>query len=313
MSRYIMPQTFPEKVALLKKMIAKVNADGDTGPLVAMLEKKGIDLSVDAANALLAVGYDDDFKSFDKLGQSLHQQIEGLMKPIIANTTGAFQFLKTLFEPNFKAVGDYGATISDSGKFTYPTTTVTWMDLFTAMKEENDSFIAPLVSPLLRYNTENKISLTLNATNGASALAKQTAQEEDVKSSENAREKRDNKFLPIVVHMRTIIRFLMKLYPDNTKELGLYGVTIVLMPKVAKKKSVKLAMGDSKLKAKLIVGSTISNTGEEAINVYKGKTISGTPVAVDAGKKWVVAAGFSIACIQNPSLTNGATYDVLPK
>ncbi len=313
MGRSVIPQVFSGKVTLFKNLKKKVDSDGAEGVLVAMLAEKKINLSTDSDNCVLAVAYDTNFKSLLKSSQNLHQQGKELMKPIIENTTGSLQYLKTLFDPNFKAVGDYGATISDTGKFTYPVGTVAWMDLFASMKTKNDSFVLPLVSPLVLFNTENKISFTLNATNGALALVKQTDCEEDTKSSELARQKRDTKFAPVLKDIRAIIQFLMKLYPDNVKQLGLYGITIVLTPKVAKAKTINLIFGQSKLKVKLTVGSIISNTGTEAINIYKGKDMSGTPTSLAAGKKWIVTKGFSTASFGNNSLTNDAEFTILPK
>ena len=313
MGRSVIPQLFESKVTLFNNLKKKVDADGSGGVLVAMLAEKGINLTTDAANCVLAVGYDTDFKFSLKSSQNLRQQGNALMKPIIANTTGAYQYLKTLFDPNFKAVGDYGATISDSGKFTYPVGTVAWMGEFELMKAKYDSFIAPLICPLALFNTQNNISLTINSTNGALALVKLTTQEEDTKSSELSREKRDIKFAPILKDIRTIIKFLMKLYPDNVKELGLYGITIVLTPKVAKARTIKLAFGQSKLKVKLTIGSIVSNTGTETINIYKGKDMSGTPIPLSTGKKWIAAKGYSYVCFANTSQTNTATFAILPK
>ena len=313
MARSVIPQPFANKVILFNAIKKKIDADGAGGVLVTMLADKGIDMPTNAANCILAVGYDTTFKAFRKSSQNERQKANKLMKPIIANTTGEFQYLKTLFDPNFKAVGDYGATISDTGKFTYPVGNTAWMELFELMKTKSDSFIAPLVSPLILFNTENNISLTINATNGALALLKLTAQDEDTKSSELARQKRDTKFAPIIKDIRTIIQFLMKLYPDDSKELGLYGITIVLTPKVAKPRNMKLAFGQSKLKVKLTINSVVSNTGTETINIYKGADMSGTPMALAPGKKWMTIKGYSIVCIQNPSNTNGSTFTILPK
>lgn len=313
MSRSVIPQQFVSKVTLFDKVKKKIDDDAAGGVLVAMLAEKGINMSTNADNCALAVGYDKTFKSFSKSSQSNGQKGNNFMKTIIENTTDEFQYLKTFYDPNFKAVGDFGATISDTGKFTYPVGNIAWMDLFFSMKTKSDSFLTPLVSPLVLFNTQNHISLTVNATNGALALLKLTAQEEDTKSSELARQKKDSKFAPVMKDIRTIIQFLMKLYPDDSKELGLYGITIVLTPKVAKARTIKLAFGQSKLKVKLTIGSVISNTGTEAINIYKGKDMSVTPIALASGKKWITEIGFSFVCFANASQTNEAIFSILPK
>jgi hypothetical protein len=114
-------------------------------------------------------------------------------------------------------------------------------------------------------------------------------------------------------HLRAIIKFLMTLYPDNVKQLGLYGITVVLMPKTAKVRKVKILFGQVKLSVKLILNSIITVAGTEGINIYKGKTVSGTPVLIPAGGKWLTTKGYSIVCIENTSTINDALFSILPK
>ena len=313
MSRTVISTAFDKKLTSLTNIKAKIDADGVDGPLVEMLASKGIDLVADTAKGVVALGYHTAFQALRKTSQNLRQQGKSLMKIIIKDTTGSLQNLKSLFEPNFKSVGDWGATITDSGKFTNPTTPKGWMDLFTLIKAKNDSYVSPAVSPLLSYLVANAISLTTDATNGAAALAKQTLWEADTLASEKARQDRDTEFAPVFLHVRSIVRFLKKLYPNNVKALGEYGITVVLTPKVAKVRNLRIAFGQSKLKIKLILESIVCNTGTVALNLYKGKTISGIPIVIAPGAKWITIKGYSIVCMSNTSSTQGAQFSILPK
>ena len=79
-----------------------------------------------------------------------------------------------------------------------------------------------------------------------------------------------------------------------------------------KTRLVSIAYGQSKLKMRVALGSEITNTGTEPINIYKGKTITGTPIVLAAGAKWIVIAGYSILSIENTSATIFAKLSILP-
>ena len=147
---------------------------------------------------------------------------------------------------------------------------------------------------------------------GALALLKLTAQEEDTKSSELSRQKRDTKFAPIMKDIRTIIKFLMKLYPNNIKELGLYGITIVLTPKVEKIRNRVIKASTSALKVRVNIGSTIVNTGTIPLYIYKGATISGTPTTLGVGDIYKITKGNSIVSINNPLTTASGKVALIP-
>jgi len=313
MPRALIPSPFQQKITLLDAIKAQIDLDGPTGLLVVMLANKGIDIDADVATGVIAMAYDTSFKALRKTSQNLRQQSKAAIKKISKDTTGSFQNLKSLFEPNFKSVGDWGATISDSGKFTYPTDSVGWMDLFSLMKTKNDSYISPAISPLLSYVTTNNISLTGNATNGAAALVKQTDSATATLNSETARQKRDSEFAPVLAHIRAIVKFLKKLYPNNVKMLGAYGITVILSKKVAKIRKVRIFAGLSKLKVKLVLNSIVSITGNAGIKIYKGKTISGTPILLGPGTKWTTIKGYSIVCMENASTTENAYLSIIPQ
>ena len=313
MGRPLIPSAFDRRLLLLANLIIKINADGETGPLVAMLASKGINLVTDAATGVTASGHNVSFKALRKTSQNLRQQGKAAMKIIIKDTTGSFQNLKTLFEPNYKAVGDWGATITDSGKFTYPTTTTGWMDLFTLLKAKNDSYVTPAVSPLLSYLVANAVSLSNDATNGAAALVKQTSQEADTLASEKARQDRDTTFAPVMLHIRAIIKFLMKLYPNNVKALGDYGVTVVLTPKVEKTRKKVVKASTSVLNIRVGIGSTIVNTGTIPLPIYKGATISGTPFMLAVGATYKIAKGFGRVSTHNPVTDTSGNLSLIPK
>ena len=300
MARILIPTNFLQRIALLKTLKTKIDADGTTGPLVAMLAQRGIDLVADTANGASAIVFDQEYKLLSKLSQKQKQTVNAASKIIIDDTTGAYQNLKTLFEPNYKSVGDWGAVITDSGKFNYPINFTEWMEWFTLLKAKNDSYVTPAVSPLLSYLTTTGISLTKDATNGAAALLNEAAQDITRKASERARLNRDNKFKPVVKDIRIIARFLLTLYSYNVKILGDYGITVVLTPKAIKTRIKLIKASTSVLNIRVELGSTVLNSGTIPIPIHKGATLTDTPNILAVGKTFTISRGFGKISFHNP-------------
>ena len=313
MPHQLIPSNFKEKIALLKTIKEKVDADQATGPLVAMLEEKGINLVLDTAKGAAAIVFDDNFRRLSKLSQNQKQKQNAVMKIIIDDITGSYQNLKTLYEPNFKAVGDWGAVITDGGKFTNPTNFAGWMDWFTLLKAKHDSYVLPAVSPLLTYLTITNISLTDDATNGAAALLNQAVQAANKKASEKARQNRDIKFNPVVTNIHSIVNYLFTLYPNNEKALGDYGIKVVLTPKIQHTRNKVIKSSTSLLNMRVGIGSTIVNRGSIALPIYKGATISGTPVLLAVGGTYTIAPGFGRVSVHNPTTDVVGLASFVPK
>ena len=149
--------------------------------------------------------------------------------------------VKTLYNPNYKAVGDWGATITNTGRMTYPTTDEEWIKLFTDIKTKNDTYVLPAISPLATFLTSNSISLTTDATNCVLAKKLHGQHETARFNSQLASENRNMTFKPVSSHLRSTVAFLKKTYPDNLKKLGEYGITVVTAIKAAKIKKMKIS------------------------------------------------------------------------
>ena len=313
MSRAQISSNFSKRIELLRTIKSRIDLDGDASPLVEMMAQKHIDLDADIVKGVAAVVFDDDFRLLSKISQNQKQQVDAAMKIVIKHITGAYHNLKSLLEPNFKEVGDWGAVITNGGKFTYPVTYESWMDWFKLMKAKNDSYTTPAVSPLLSYLSTTGVSLTDDANNGAAALVKQALQEANKRASEKARLDRDNKFNPVMNHLRSIVKFLMTLYPDNVKQLGLYGITVVLTPKVIKTRNKLIKASTSSLNIRVAIGSTVVNTGTIPMPIYKGATISGTPVMLAVGGTHTIARGYSQISFHNPTTDTSGMVKLIPK
>jgi hypothetical protein len=284
-----------------------VDNDGDDSPLFKMLSLKKIDLDEDVTSCAKAIGNNTLFLAAKKNSENLRQQRNNLMKPIMKHLRGAFQFLKILYHPNFKVVGDWGGTITNTGKINYPSGITKRVNVFMRMKKENDSYTKS-PSPLLPFLTQNKIDLPLDASNAAKALQKDTDFTNARKKAEEYREKRDNDFVTPLTDINQIGSYLMILFNDNTKALGEYGFDIVDTVKVAKERIINLGIEQSRLAFRTKVGSTMTNLGTKDLIIYKGKLIAGLPTLLKAGNEFILAKGYSIFSVINSSITDTGRF-----
>jgi hypothetical protein len=312
MSHNKLPTNFKSQTTLLDKIDEKVTADGPDGELVAFLAKKGIVLSDDIAKGVIASDYYATNLSLTKLGEKYRSERDALMLPVTDGLSGCFQYLKVYYEPEFKSLGDWDVTITNSGKITPPTDVAGWKTLLTNFKIKNDSYVSPAVSPLALYLAKKGIVLADFVTDVAAA----SVLEDNMKTAKNdatkAHNDMGNKWGIPMKHVRQISAFLMKLHVGNEKELGDYGFTIVDTARVLKTRNIKIHFGVTKLKQKAKVGGAFINMGTETLLLYPGKTTAGTPIMLLAGAKLIVPKGFSSFCVTNTSAVNSALLQVVP-
>lgn len=297
---------------LLVNIKAKVAEDGDDSPLLAMLSENKIDLDDDIETCNKVLANNTLFLSSEKESQNYCEKRNTLMKPIMKHLKGGFQYLKGLYATNFKALGDWGGTISDSGKITYPAGTEERVKLFFKMKEKNDSY-TETDSPLLPYLTLNKIDLTTDATNASKALVNNTNFEAANKEADNAREHRDTDWVPPLANVHKIGSFLQKLYPDNSQALGIYGFVVIEKKRDIKERTMEVETAGTLLNKRAAVGETMTNDGLADLYLYKGKTIIGEPIPFLAGETMPVPRYYSTLSVQNKSTTDKGKITFKPK
>jgi hypothetical protein len=306
------PTDFLGQTILLGNIITQVGLDGPDGPLAAMLVSKGIDLTKDNTACAAAIINNNLFLTAAKSSKKFCQQRNTLMKPIMKHLRGSFQFLKSLFTPNFKALGNWGATITTTGKINYPSGTQARVDLFMLMKEENDSYTTP-PSPLLPFLTQNTINLDTDATNGATALLRHQSFTTANTKAEDYRELRDNGWANPLINIHVIGDFLMKFFIGNQQAAGDYGFNIVNEAEEEKERILNMNTGESKTYQQVKLGSSIGNTGDGSIFIYKGKKVAGEPLEIKAGETIIATKGYAIFSANNPSSTKKGQLTLIPK
>ena len=311
MARINYPSAIEEQTAFLENIVSKMKMDGDDSPIVEMLVLNKIDLNADVAIGVKALANNTLFLALDKKAHNHRQQRDKVMKPILKHLRGCFRFLKEWSMPNFKAIGDWGGTITDGGKITYPSDTEERIKLLLLLKKKHDSY-TDSDSPLLPFLTANQISLEDDATSGATAIENNFAFNALMKEALKAREDRDKDWKDPMKHIRKVGQYLKTSYPKNVNMLGLYGFLVVLAAKVAKKRSIKMGISANKLGLRTKVGRIIENLGTGDLYIYKGKLLTGTPLLLKAAIKLSMTKGYSIFSVSNPSTTEPGKFLYFP-
>ncbi len=312
MSHNKIPTVFNDQTVLLGNILTKVTADGASSPLIAFFAQKGIVLADDVASGVTAAGHYANNLTLTKQGEKYCEDRDTLMLPITVGLNGSFQFLKPYYAPMYKTMGDWDVTITTGGKITLPTDVAGWTTLLTGFKAKNDSYVSPEISPLEQYLVKKNISLSDYVTSIAAAAVLETNMKSAKSDAGKAHNDMVNEWALPLKHIRMIGVFLMKLYSGDEKALGEYGYTVVNSTKVLKTRNIRIPFGFTKLKQKAKLGGAFINIGTETLWIYKGKIVSGAPIVLLPGAKFIIPKGYSSFCVTNTSAVNSAKLQVVP-
>jgi len=310
MARIILPDAFPEQFQLLKDIKAKRDADGATSELIPFLTAQGIDLA-----DLVLTGNDAQTQNqahttavFQKENQRELRDL--IFVPFTKGIRPLVQFLKALYKPNYRALGDWGVTVNATGKVVYPASFTTFADLIGTFVAKHLSYPAG-TSPLQPYLTKHNMDLSVIPAQLTSAVNYNTATQQSERDAEDATEQRDLLWAPVFVTVRAIVDYLFKLYDPNTRGLGDYCITVDDSPRKPKLRKSKVKPTESITVNGVVIGGTFTNTGSTDLYLYKGKTTTGTQNIVSPGGKFGTIKGYSIITVVNPDTLETGAFTVL--
>ena len=312
MSRIKYSKVFLPQTVLLKNILTKNKDDGEDSVLLPFLELQAIDVAKLAADTTTAIGHNTAFLAFKKKYYKERQQRDAILKPIFKQMNGMVQYLKILSGTKFKALGDWDITITDSGKINLPVDVVAKMDLFKFIKEKNDGYPAG-TSPLVKYISENDIDFDADAIGVAKAEILHENFEKNYLSAGKEASKRDFIWKEIMITVRSVGKYLKKLFINNDKTLPDWGFEIVATKKVSKNRTSKVEPGKPLLDMKLKIGSVIYNIGKTDVNIHRGNTIERTPVLLKAGESFIVGKGYSHTSVSSVSTVQNGKIKVIDK
>ena len=310
MARLTIPEDFTSQVTLLNNIIAQNTALGAASPLTAFLAQQNIVLTNDEAAATAAQTHDASRALLKKQSENYRQLRNNYFTAPWAHLTGSVQFLKTFYKGNTKELGNWGITITDSGKVNYPAAFAQRRAVFIAFAAKHNSY-PDGDSPLQPFLTQHSINLDADSAVVEQATTNNTSFTATAQQSENETELRNQVWLPVLAHIKTIGNFLMKLYSNNQKALGNWGFVVDENTHKARLRTSKLKPGETAVFNGLTIGGTLTNVGGNDIHLYRVKTTLGTPVIIHTGEQFGIIKGYSIVTITNPSTLMEASFSAL--
>lgn len=310
MARLIIPEDFTSQLTLLLNIKAKNDADGIASPLTAFLNQQEIVLTDDVTAGNTAKTHETSRAILSKQSENYRQLRDNRFNAVWPHITGGVQFLKQFYKGNTKELGNWGIPITDSGKVNYPPAFIDRVNIFVAFVTKTSSYPAG-ESPLQPYLTQQGINLLADAGFVELAGTNNTAFTNAAQQSENETELRNQLWNPVLAHIRDIGNFLMKLYTDNPRALGLWGFVVDSSPQKPKLRTSKIKPAETAVLNGLVIGGTLTNIGLGDIHLYRGKTTAGTPIIIHAGEQFGIIKGYSVITVINPSTLIEAKISVL--
>ncbi|SFQ43491.1 hypothetical protein [Parafilimonas terrae] len=310
MARLTIPEDFNSQVTLLNNIIAQNTALGTSSPLTAFLVQQNIVLTNDEAAATAAQTHDAARALLKKQSENYRQLRDNYFTAPWAHLTGSVQFLKTFYKGNTKELGNWGITITDSGKVNYPAAFTQRSAVFITFTAKHNSY-PDNSSPLQPFLTLQNINLDADSALVEQATTNNTSFTATAQQSENETELRNQIWMPVLTHIKTIGNYLMKLFSNNQKALGNWGFVVDENTQKARLRTSKLKPGETSVYAGLIVGGSITNIGTVDIHLYKGETTTGTPSIIHVGEQFGLVKGYSTVTVVNPSTLIEAKFTAL--
>lgn len=300
MARLIIPDDFTSQLTLLTNIVAENTSLGAASPLTAFLTQQGIVLADDVTAGTNAQTHDTSRALLNRQSENYRQLRDNYFTMPWSVLTGSAQFLKSFYKGNTKQLGNWGITITDSGKINYPPAFADRVAVFTAFAQKVHTY-TPATNPLTPYFTQQSIDVTKASTQVAQANTNNTSYTTASQQSENETELRNQFWNPVLEHIKTIGNYLMKLYANNPKALGNWGFTVDDSPQKPKLRTTKLKLAEQITVNAVLIGSTFTNIGTGELHLYKGKTTAGTPNVVHADEQFGIVKGYSVITVVNPS------------
>lgn len=312
MARLIFPEAFEEQRTLLGLVRAKHNADGGASVLTPFLTEKSINLNNDFTAGNSAQTHHASAKLFARQAENFVQQRNLKFEPVFKNTRAEVQFLKTFFKPNVQALGDWGVTVDNNSRISYPPEFAGRVTIVRAIKTKHDTY-PPLgqVSPLTPYLNEHNINIGQDATATTNAETLEAQQLDARRDAEEETEVRNVLWSPVIDHLQAVGDYLMKLFNGSQKKLGEWGFMVDNSPRKPKLVTITLLPATQKTTSSIVLGGTFTNIGSVLLHVYKGKVTSGTPITVNPTEKLGMIKGFSVITIINPNTLEKGKCTVL--
>jgi len=191
MARLIIPDDFNSQYTLLTNIVAQNDSLGTASPLTAFLTQQNIVLADDVTAGNNAQTHETSRALLSKQSENYRQLRDNSFATPWSHVTGSAQFLKQFYKGNTKEIGNWGYTITDTGKINYAPTFLDRVMLFSNFLQKQNSY-AEGTSPLQPYLTQQQINLETDAGFVEQAVSNNTSFTTAAQQSENETQLRNS-------------------------------------------------------------------------------------------------------------------------
>ena len=309
MPRLVFPEKFSEQLKLLTDVRARHAADGAASVLNPLLIQKEIDLDADFADGNLAETHQQQSKQLMRDAEEQKEERDVKFKPVVQHARGCIRVLKLFYSPNYRALGYWGVDVDGEAHLNFPSGFSKRVELVRAIKAKHDSYGIG-GSPLENYLLKQDINLNDDASDVDDAVIAHDAQLNAGRQAEEETEQRNNLWKPVILHLRLIANYLMKLFEGNQKHLGDWGFTVDNAKRKPKLRTITVKPGSKKTIGSIILGKNLTNISTTDLHIYKGVNVSVTALIVPPNEALKMTKGFSRITIINPSTTETVKFTV---
>ncbi|MFH1004905.1 MAG: hypothetical protein V1781_05360 [Bacteroidota bacterium] len=309
MARIIHPENFDGQRELLRQIKIKSDAGGSV-ILAPLFAEKKINLLDDITNGTNASTHNAGMKLLHRQAENYVQIRDVKFAHVFLHARGEIQFLKSLFKPNVRQLGDWGVTVDDTSRISYTSEFDKQVKLVKAIKTKHESYSSG-TSPLQSYLVEQSINLGADLVLTTDAETAEANSQKTRRDAEEEKQIRDNLWNPVDKHLRYIGDFLMKLFRGKEKKAGEYGFIIDDSPRAPKERISKIKPSSQITIKGIVIGSTLTNIGTTPIHIYKGTSTAGTPAIVPPNEMMGMIKGYSVITVINPSTLEMAKIKTL--
>lgn len=310
MARLIFPSTFAQQKDLSVAVVKKHTDDGVKSLLTAYFAEKGIDPTKFAALAAEAQSHETARALlFGQSKQSTELRDVKFKQPL-ANVKSGVQHLKNLYKGTPQKLADWSIVVTGDKKISYPTSFDDLALMVQNFGAKHLTFPAGK-SPLDAFAIENGIDFAKDALAVEAAKAADNDAKTKAEQSAKETELRNAVWQPVEKQLNDIGQFLLSIFPKTPRKVISWGYAIDTNSTKAKEVKSTINLGEKITLKGVIIGSTLKNTGDTDLHIYKGKSTKGDPIIVKPGESWGVPKKYSVITVSNPDALKAANFTTL--
>ena len=292
---------FNQQQKYLAQIINRDTSKGKDSPIRPYLAQHKIVLADLNTSATQALKYEAERIDLEGKAKQGHEKRDLVFDPIWDNTRKMYQSLKKFYDKNEVAfVQDWGVEITVDGKLLYPQDFLGKTLVVQRLLTKHASYTDPdKPSPLTTFIAANDIDVKTMATDI------DIAKKADVDASNfddqamSRTEQRNKLWDPVFDKIKDIGQYLNTLYPKDGREVGLWGIPVVLNPTPKGSTETNVPPGGTINKKDARIGYFFKNIGKTDLDIQSGGKKKSAVQTVKPDEEIVLGKGFSNIIVSN--------------